>query len=117
MWKPNFLLLHYAAITVLALLAVPILYPAGNMGFIDAFFMGFSSATNAGLPTVDCSRLALHQQLYIYLVPIVCNAGFVQVVMVAFHLRRLRSRLNGHCSAMSSSSSSSSSYRGGGGGR
>ncbi|RDA85262.1 hypothetical protein CP532_2333 [Ophiocordyceps camponoti-leonardi (nom. inval.)] len=94
MWEPNFLLLHYAGIIFLALLALPILYPGGNMALIDAFFMGFSSATDAGLPSVDCSGLSLHQQLYIYLVPLVCNMGFVHVLVTAFHLRRLRGRLN-----------------------
>ncbi|RDA90949.1 hypothetical protein CP533_3082 [Ophiocordyceps camponoti-saundersi (nom. inval.)] len=94
-WEPNFLLLHYAAIIFFALLSLPILYPAKNMTFIDAFFMGFSSSTNSGLPSVDCSRLALYQQLYIYFIPVICNMGFVHIVAVGIHLRRIRKRLNG----------------------
>ncbi|RBQ70102.1 hypothetical protein FVER14953_20842 [Fusarium verticillioides] len=47
----NFLTLHYAYIILMGLIAIPILYPHGNMPAIDAWFFGASASTESGLNT------------------------------------------------------------------
>jgi hypothetical protein len=54
MWpKPqlNFITLHYAYIIFLGLLALPVLYPYGNLRAIDSYFFGVSASTESGLNT------------------------------------------------------------------
>ncbi|RSM09547.1 hypothetical protein CDV31_007653 [Fusarium ambrosium] len=95
MWLPtiNFLTLHYAYIILMCLLAIPILYPYGNLSAIDSFFFGASSSTESGLNTVDVKELKTYQQLYIYFVPMLTNLGFVNIIVVVVRLHWFRSHL------------------------
>ncbi|KAL6357043.1 hypothetical protein LRP88_10660 [Fusarium phalaenopsidis] len=95
MWMPpiNFLTLHYAYIILMCLLAIPILYPYGNLTAIDCFFFGSSSSTESGLNTVDVKELKTYQQLYIYFVPMLTNLGFVNIIVVIVRLHWFRSHL------------------------
>ncbi|EEU35272.1 uncharacterized protein NECHADRAFT_54501 [Fusarium vanettenii 77-13-4] len=95
MWLPpiNFLTLHYAYIILMCLLAIPILYPYGNLKAIDCFFFGASSSTESGLNTVDVKELKTYQQLYIYFVPMLTNLGFVNIIVVVVRLHWFRSHL------------------------
>ncbi|EWZ78216.1 hypothetical protein FOCG_17338 [Fusarium oxysporum f. sp. radicis-lycopersici 26381] len=77
-------------------LAIPILYPYGNMAAIDAWFFGASASTESGLNTIDVKALKTYQQVYIYLVPILTNLGFINIIVVIVrlfwfkkHLKRL----------------------------
>ncbi|RKK73707.1 Low-affinity potassium transport protein [Fusarium oxysporum] len=92
----NFLTLHYAYIILMGLIALPILYPYGNMPAIDAWFFGASASTESGLNTIDVKDLKTYQQLYIYFIPILTNLGFINIVVVVVrlfwfkrHLKRL----------------------------
>ncbi|CAG7558040.1 unnamed protein product [Fusarium equiseti] len=98
MYRPpiNFLTLHYAYIIFMGLLALPILYPYGNMDAIDAWFFGASASTESGLNTIDVKALKTYQQLYIYFIPIFTNLGFINIIVVVVrlywfkrHLKRL----------------------------
>ncbi|KAJ4127711.1 hypothetical protein NW768_007983 [Fusarium equiseti] len=98
MYRPpiNFLTLHYAYILFMGLLALPILYPYGNMDAIDAWFFGASASTESGLNTIDVKALKTYQQLYIYFIPIFTNLGFINIIVVIVrlywfkrHLKRL----------------------------
>ncbi|KAH7140526.1 cation transport protein-domain-containing protein, partial [Dactylonectria estremocensis] len=102
MWHPpiNFITLHYAWIIFMSLLALPILYPYGNLTAIDAYFFGASASTESGLNTVDVKDLKTYQQLYIYFIPIITNLGFINIVVVIVrlhwfkrHLKRLAPQL------------------------
>ncbi|EXL92832.1 cation transport protein-domain-containing protein [Fusarium oxysporum II5] len=80
----------------MGLIALPILYPYGNMPAIDAWFFGASASTESGLNTIDVKDLKTYQQLYIYFIPILTNLGFINIVVVVVrlfwfkrHLKRL----------------------------
>ncbi|KAH7114789.1 hypothetical protein EDB81DRAFT_892830 [Dactylonectria macrodidyma] len=84
----------------MSLLALPILYPYGNLTAIDAYFFGASASTESGLNTVDVKDLKTYQQLYIYFIPIITNLGFINIVVVIVrlywfkrHLKRLAPQL------------------------
>ncbi|KAJ5743778.1 hypothetical protein N7533_008648 [Penicillium manginii] len=89
MWKPpiNFLSLHYAWIITLSILSLVIIYPYGNLKAIDAYFFGASASTESGLNTVDVKELKTYQQVYIYLIPILGNLGFINIIVVIFRVR------------------------------
>ncbi|KAF5710057.1 potassium transporter TRK-1 [Fusarium mundagurra] len=85
-----------AYIIFMGLIALPILYPYGNMPAIDAWFFGASASTESGLNTIDVKDLKTYQQLYIYFIPILTNLGFINIVVVIVrlfwfkkHLKRL----------------------------
>ncbi|KAJ4306956.1 low affinity potassium transporter [Collariella sp. IMI 366227] len=88
MWKLpiTFLTLHYAWIIFAGLLALVVLYPYGNMPAIDAWFFGASASTESGLNTVDVKDLKTYQQVYIYIIPIITNLGFINIIAVAVRL-------------------------------
>ncbi|KAJ5447982.1 Potassium transport protein high-affinity [Penicillium cf. griseofulvum] len=88
MWKSiNFLTLHYAWIITLSILSLVIIYPYGNLKAIDAFFFGASASTESGLNTFDLKDLKTYQQVYIYLIPILGNLGFINIIVVVFRVR------------------------------
>ncbi|KAJ5628729.1 hypothetical protein N7490_010957 [Penicillium lividum] len=89
MWKPpvNFLTLHYAWILLLGISSLFIIYPYGNLRAIDAYFFGASSSTESGLNTVNINALKTYQQVYIYLIPILGNLGFINILVVVVRLR------------------------------
>ncbi|KAF7118010.1 hypothetical protein CNMCM5793_007379 [Aspergillus hiratsukae] len=95
MWKPSldFITLHYAYIITLSLLSLAIIYPYGNLTAIDAFFFGASGSTESGLNTVDVKLLKTYQQVYIYVVPIISNLGFINIIVVIVRLRWFEKRL------------------------
>ncbi|KAH7111301.1 potassium transport protein 1 [Dendryphion nanum] len=94
MWKPpiNYITLHYAYILTFGILAIIIIYPYGNLQPVDAYFFGVSASTESGLNTVDVSDLKTYQQVFIYIVPIITNLGFVNIVVVIVRLRWFRQR-------------------------
>ncbi|KAJ3454206.1 hypothetical protein MRS44_018100 [Fusarium solani] len=84
----------------MGLLALPILYPYGNLKAIDAYFFGASASTESGLNTVDVKELKTYQQLYLYFIPIFTNLGFINIIVVVVrlfwfdrHLKRLAPQL------------------------
>ncbi|KAF4342172.1 potassium transporter TRK-1 [Fusarium beomiforme] len=70
----------------MGLIAIPILYPYGNMSAIDAWFFGASASTESGLNTIDVKELKTYQQLYIYFIPILTNLGFINIIVVVVRL-------------------------------
>ncbi|PHH80502.1 hypothetical protein CDD80_1269 [Ophiocordyceps camponoti-rufipedis] len=73
-----------------------------NLALIDVVFTGASAATESGLSTVDCSTLPLYQQLYIYFIPIVTSAGFINCAVILVRLRCFRKSAGGNSSGNSS---------------
>ncbi|KOS43199.1 hypothetical protein ACN38_g5919 [Penicillium nordicum] len=94
MWKPpiNFLVLHYLWIITLSVLSLVIIYPYGNLKAIDAYFFGASASTESGLNTVDVKSLKTYQQVYIYIIPILGNLGFVNIIVIVFRVRWFEKR-------------------------
>ncbi|RHZ48952.1 putative potassium uptake transporter [Aspergillus thermomutatus] len=95
---------------------IVILYPYGNLSAIDAYLFGVSSSTESGLNpyvdlipeahgdtllikkaiknSVDLKELKTYQQLFLYFVPIVSNAGFINILVVVVRLYWFEKRLN-----------------------
>lgn len=96
MWTPpvNFLTLHYTWILLLAILSLVIIYPYGNLRAVDAFF-GASASTESELNTFDVDTLKAYQQVYIYLIPILGNLGFINIIMVVVRLYWVKKSI--HC--------------------
>ncbi|PHH59448.1 hypothetical protein CDD81_3178 [Ophiocordyceps australis] len=84
MWRPrlNFVTIHYAYIVFMGIMALPVLYPAGNLSAVDSYFFGVSASTESGLNTVDVKELKTYQQLFLYFVPTLTNLGFINAVAV-----------------------------------
>ncbi|KAK9444508.1 trk family potassium uptake protein [Metarhizium brunneum] len=95
-WRPpvNFVTLHYAYIIFMGVLSLIILYPAGNLKAVDAYFFGASASTESGLNTVDVKTLYTFQQLYIYFIPIFTNLGFINAVVVLVRFIWFRKHLS-----------------------
>ncbi|PHH61002.1 hypothetical protein CDD81_968 [Ophiocordyceps australis] len=70
------------------------MYPYGNISAIDAYFMGCSASTESGLATVDLKELALYQQIYLYVTPMLTNMGFVNIVVVLVRLHWFNKRID-----------------------
>ncbi|KAJ5102350.1 hypothetical protein NUU61_004572 [Penicillium alfredii] len=89
MWKLpiNFLSLHYAWIVTLSILSLVIIYPYGNLKATDAYFFGASVSTESGLNTIDIKELKTYQQVYIYIIPILGNLGFINIIVLVFRVR------------------------------
>jgi len=102
MWKPpiNFITLHYAWIIFAGLLALVVVYPSGNVSAIDAWFFGASASTESGLNTVDVNALKTYQQVYIYVIPIITNLGFINIIVVAVRLRWFEQRFKTAASSL-----------------
>lgn len=109
---PSSLTLHFqdAYILFMGLLSLAILYPAGNLKAIDAYFFGASASTESGLNTyvyhhvleelwqliwdsVDVKELYTYQQLYIYFIPMFTNLGFINAFTVLVRLFWFRKHL------------------------
>ncbi|KAF5861557.1 low affinity potassium transporter [Aspergillus alliaceus] len=61
------------------MLGLIVLYPYGNLEAVDAYFFGASASTEPGLNTIDEKDLMAYQQLYIYIIPIISNLGFINI--------------------------------------
>ena len=94
MWTPpiNFITLHYTYIIFSGIISLIIIYPYGNLRAIDAYFFGVSASTESGLNTVDVKALKTYQQLVIYFIPIITNAGFVNIIVVIIRLQWFEKR-------------------------
>ncbi|KAJ5754331.1 hypothetical protein N7533_003874 [Penicillium manginii] len=82
----NFILLHYTYIIAWAIIGSIILYPQGNIAYIDALFQAAGSATQSGLNTVDLNQLSLYQQIVLYFITIMCTPIFIHSALVFIRL-------------------------------
>ncbi|KAF5857837.1 hypothetical protein ETB97_005211 [Aspergillus alliaceus] len=63
------------------------------MKAVDAYFFGASASTESGLNTIDVKDLKTYQQVYLYLIPILGNLGFINILVVIVRLRWFEKRL------------------------
>ncbi|KAI9162701.1 Low-affinity potassium transport protein [Paramyrothecium foliicola] len=89
----------YGWIIFCALLSWIVLYPHGNLKPVDAFFFGASASTESGLNTVDVKDLKTYQQVYIYIIPIITNLGFINIAVVIARIYWFRQRMESTGSA------------------
>ncbi|GJN85671.1 hypothetical protein PLIIFM63780_009241 [Purpureocillium lilacinum] len=78
----------------MSVLSLAVLYPAGNLKAVDAYFFGASASTESGLNTIDVKDLYTFQQLYIYFVPIFTNLGFINAVVALVRFLWFRKHLS-----------------------
>ncbi|KAI8302111.1 Low-affinity potassium transport protein [Colletotrichum sp. SAR11_240] len=60
---------------------------------MDAFFFGASGSTESGLNTIDVKNLKTYQQVYIYVIPMITNLMFINIVVVVARLYWFQQRL------------------------
>jgi Trk-type K+ transport system membrane component len=82
----NFIFLHYAYIISWAIIGSIIVYPCGNIRYIDALFQSAGAATQSGLNTVDLNSLRLYQQIVLYLITCLCTPIFIHGALVFIRL-------------------------------
>ncbi|KLJ06239.1 hypothetical protein EMPG_10336 [Blastomyces silverae] len=82
----NFLSLHYAYIIACALACSVVIYPNGNMRYIDALLFGTGSATQSGLNPIDLNRLFTYQQVGLWFVSMITNPIVIHSFVVFMRL-------------------------------
>ncbi|KAJ5563063.1 hypothetical protein N7535_002491 [Penicillium sp. DV-2018c] len=82
----NFIFLHYSYIISWAIIGSIIVYPGGNVAYIDALFQAAGAATQSGLNTVDLNSLLLYQQIVLYLITCLCTPIFIHSALVFIRL-------------------------------
>ncbi|KAF2789695.1 high affinity potassium transport protein [Melanomma pulvis-pyrius CBS 109.77] len=87
-YKPrfNFITIHYTYLICMTLIGSILLYPAGDMAYIDALFFSSGAATQSGLNTIDVNTIKLYQQVVIMLIASVCNPIFINTFVVFIRL-------------------------------
>ncbi|OJD13331.1 hypothetical protein AJ78_06209 [Emergomyces pasteurianus Ep9510] len=105
----NFISIHYAYIICCALACSVVLYPTGNMKYIDALLFSAGAATQSGLNPIDINLLFTYQQVGLWFLSMITNPiiihsfvvfirlfwfekRFQHVVREAKTIRRLKSR-------------------------
>ncbi|KAK0624148.1 potassium transporter [Immersiella caudata] len=88
MWKPelNFITIHYLYIVVCGFSGLLFLLPYGNLSAVDSLFFGVSASTESGLNPVDVNDLETYQQVYTYIMAVITNMAFINVMVVVVRL-------------------------------
>ena len=82
----NFISVHYIYIIFWTMVASLIIYPHGDIRYIDALFLGCNAATQGGLNTVNLNDLHIYQQITLWLVAIITNVIFIHSSLVLVRL-------------------------------
>ncbi|KAL8953823.1 MAG: hypothetical protein Q9222_000332 [Ikaeria aurantiellina] len=82
----NFITIHYLYILSLAIIGSILIYPAGNLDYIDALFFGSGCATQSGLNTVDINTLNTYQQVVFYFLAMIATPIFINTFVVFVRL-------------------------------
>lgn len=70
----------------LAILGSILLYPAGNLAYIDALFFASGACTQSGLNSVDINLLNTYQQLVLFFLPMLTNPITINTFIVFIRL-------------------------------
>lgn len=82
----NFIFLHYVYILSWIIICSVMIYPDGQLRYIDALFFASGTATQSGLNTVDLNRLHTYQQVILYIVSIFTTPIFIHSCVVFVRL-------------------------------
>ncbi|KAL8973029.1 MAG: hypothetical protein Q9183_000197 [Haloplaca sp. 2 TL-2023] len=82
----NFITIHYLYIMSLAIAGSILIYPVGNLEYIDALFFGSGCATQSGLNTVDINQLNTYQQAVFYALTMLATPIFIHTFVVFVRL-------------------------------
>lgn len=74
---PNFKVAHYVYIIVWVILGSIMMYPVKTYPYIDTLFFSTGAATQSGLNTIDVNKLALWQQMCLYILPMFTTPIFI----------------------------------------
>ncbi|KAK3984554.1 potassium transporter [Cladorrhinum sp. PSN332] len=88
MWTPelNFITIHYLYIVTCGLSGLLFLLPYGNLSAVDSLFFGVSASTESGLNPVDLKDMGTYQQVYTYIMAVITNMAFINVMVVVVRL-------------------------------
>ena len=82
----NFIFLHYTYIISWGIIGSIILFPAGNIAYIDALFLSVGAATQSGLNTVNLNELHTYQQIILCFITCLCTPIFIHGALVFIRL-------------------------------
>ncbi|KAH2966562.1 hypothetical protein KXW00_003390 [Aspergillus fumigatus] len=82
----NFISVHYIYIIAMTLITSIILYPGGDLAYIDILFFCSGAATQSGLNTVDFNKLKTYQQVILYFSSMLTTPIFIHSVLVFIRL-------------------------------
>lgn len=90
-WRPgkpkiNFIECHYLYMIGLTVISSILLYPAGGLAYIDAFFFAAGAATQSGLNPVNVNDLCTYQQVVLMLIACIANPVFINTIVVFVRL-------------------------------
>ncbi|KAI9744284.1 MAG: low affinity potassium transporter [Claussenomyces sp. TS43310] len=82
----NFITVHYFWIIGWSIAGSILVYPAGNLAYIDALFLGSGISTQSGLNTVDTNKLNTYQQVVMFFIPMLTNPITINSFVVFLRL-------------------------------
>lgn len=82
----NFITIHYLYMLGLTIFGSIVLYPGGNLDYIDALFFASGCATQSGLNTVNINDLKLYQQVVFYFITMIATPIFINTFVVFVRL-------------------------------
>ncbi|KAK9479092.1 cation transport protein-domain-containing protein [Lipomyces japonicus] len=85
-FKPRFILFHAVYIIFLVIVGSIMIYPQGNIRYIDALFFAAGAATQSGLNTVDVNDLTTWQQVALFIIPAFSNPISINSFLVFVRL-------------------------------
>ncbi|KAK9370441.1 cation transport protein-domain-containing protein [Lipomyces kononenkoae] len=84
--KPRFLLFHAIFIMASTIIGSIMIYPGGNIAYIDALFLASGASTQAGLNTVNLNDMTTWQQVVLYIIPLFTNPITINAFLVFLRL-------------------------------
>ncbi|KZF20199.1 potassium transport protein TRK1/TRK2 [Xylona heveae TC161] len=82
----NFITLHYIYLIGLTIIGSILLYPAGELTYINALFFSAGCSTQSGLNPVDINKLHLYQQIVMFFMAMIANPIFINSFVVFVRL-------------------------------
>ncbi|KAK9376381.1 cation transport protein-domain-containing protein [Lipomyces chichibuensis] len=86
LFRPRFIIFHAIFIMASAIIGSIMIYPRGNIKYIDALFLAAGASTQAGLNTVDLNDMTLWQQVVLYIIPAFTNPIIISTFVVFLRL-------------------------------
>lgn len=83
---PNFRAAHYCYIITWVFTGSVVVYGIRNIPYIDALFLTSGASTQAGLNTIDGNKLALYQQIVVYVITNLTTPIFIHGSVLFFRL-------------------------------
>ncbi|KAK9351178.1 cation transport protein-domain-containing protein [Lipomyces doorenjongii] len=85
-FRPRFIVFHAIFIMACTIIGSIMIYPGGNIKYIDALFLAAGASTQAGLNTVNLNDMTVWQQVVLYIIPAFTNPITISTFVVFLRL-------------------------------